>query len=64
MNVLLLKILTVEDSSTILLTHSDDSTVQARTVSVLPSLNKRVMDASYVKWCLPISRKYASWRAI
>jgi hypothetical protein len=35
--------------------QSQDSREQARTVSVLPSRKRRVMDASYVKWCLPMS---------
>jgi len=34
---------------TIARTHATDSVVQGRTVSVLPSRNNRVMDASYVK---------------
>lgn len=38
------------------LTHSELSMVQERTVSVRPSRNKRVMDASYVKQNRPASR--------
>lgn len=36
-------------------TKSQDSTVQERTVSVLPSRKSRVMDASYVRQNLPMS---------
>jgi len=40
------------------LTKSADSTVAERTVSVRPSLNNLVMDASYVKHCLVIPESY------
>ena len=35
-------------------TNADDSTVHGRTVSVLPSLYSRVIDASYVRSNLPM----------
>ena len=38
--------LTLQLGSHMALTKATDSTVQDRTVSVLPSLNRRVMDAS------------------
>jgi len=49
------KSLTVAVFPTIARTHATDSAVQGRTVSVLPSRNNRVMDASYVKLKRPAS---------
>jgi len=46
---------TVESPLDTAWTNFDDSMVQERTVSVLPSLNSRVMDASYVRQNLPAS---------
>lgn len=46
---------TVSLSSTIALTQSDDSIVHGRTVSVRPSRNSLVIEASYVKLNLPAS---------
>ena len=44
---------------TMALTKAQVSMVQDRTVSVRPSLNRRVMDASYVKQNFPLSYKNA-----
>jgi hypothetical protein len=47
--------LTFDDLSTIALTNADDSIVHGRTVSVRPSRNNRVIDASYVSEKRPAS---------
>lgn len=49
-------ILTVDLSSSIDFTQAADSMVHGRTVSVRPSRNKRVIDASYVNEKRPASR--------
>lgn len=47
--------LTVFVGSIIAMTKLQDSVVQERTVSVLPSRKSRVMEASYVRQNLPMS---------
>lgn len=47
--------LTVWVGSIMASTKLQDSVVQERTVSVLPSRNSRVMEASYVRQNLPMS---------
>lgn len=47
--------LTVFVGSTMAITKLQDSVVQERTVSVLPSRKSRVMEASYVRQNLPMS---------
>lgn len=49
--------LTVAVASSIALTNATASEVQERTVSVLPSLNIRVIDDSYVRQNTPWSYK-------